>query len=280
MPLTPAGTPEEFIRSAVGHYYAGRSFVSWNYDERLDGVHMWGRPDPDSLRLFVRFLEIGARSGPHHTLIDLRGVTGVDFESFDILLEGVRAKEPVFASNVLKQAILRPEGAIGAVVLGFYGLLQVRYPVKHFTELMDALAWFDRPDRERIAADLEAMHAKAFGRPELVMRLRTVLEAREGRGSPGEIAKALGLSPRTLQRRLAEHGTSLREETHACRVERAKTLLAETDGRLLVIATKVGFDSERTFTEVFRRRTGTTPQRWREEISRGSCRSSRRDPGS
>ena len=111
--------------------------------------------------------------------------------------------------------------------------------------------------------ELAAMRDAAFGRPELLSRLRARLTATSGRGGPNDIAKELGLSVRSMQRKLADMGTSFRDELHAFRVERAKKLLIESDGSLLVVSDSVGFESVRTFTEVFGKRTGESPQAFR-----------------
>lgn len=47
------------------------------------------------------------------------------------------------------------------------------------------------------------------------------------------------------------------------RIERAKELLAQANLPLVHVASAVGFQTQGHFTEVFRRRTGTTPRRYR-----------------
>lgn len=271
--MVPAATPEEFLRSPAGKYYIGRCFAFWQQSTELDGLSIWGHADADSLRVVVRLLDVGAVS-PHRSLLDMRGLTGVDFEGFDVMYRGVRDHQEGFAQNIEKQAILRPDGPIGALVLGFYNLITVRYPVKQFTNEDDALVWLEIAERGDVLAELAAMRMTAFGRPEVVTRLRARLAATNGRGSPEQLAKALGLSLRSLQRKLAEIGTTVRDELHAFRVERAKKLLFETDDSLFAVSSSAGFESVRTFTEVFSKRTGETPHtfrlRAREQAARAS----------
>ncbi|MEO8801215.1 MAG: helix-turn-helix transcriptional regulator [Polyangiaceae bacterium] len=260
--MTPCATPEEFERSPAGRYYVGRCFVFWQQSPELDGHSIWGAPDVESIRLIVRFLDTGLVS-PHASLLDMRAVTGVDYASFDAMYRGVRDRQDGFAKTISRQAILRPSGPVGAIILGFYNLIQVRYPVQHFTDQGDALEWMGIAKRGDVLAELADMRESAFGRPELIARLLAQLTCTTGRGSPDMIAKALGLSVRSMQRKLADLGTSFRDEVHAFRVERAKKLLLETDGSLLVVADSVGFESVRTFTEVFGKRTGESPQSFR-----------------
>lgn len=260
--MTPAATPDDFLRAPAGTYYIGRCFAFWQQSRELDGLAIWGHPDADSLRVVVRLLEVGTRA-PHRSLLDMRGLTGVDFEGFDVMYRGVRDHQERFAKNIEMQAILRPEGPIGALVLGFYNLIPVRYPVKQFTNEDDALVWLEIAHRGDVLAELADMRETAFGRPELVTRLRARLAATNGHGSPEQLAKALGLSLRSLQRKLSDFGTTVRDEVHAFRVERAKKLLLEADDSLLAVATAVGFESVRTFSEIFGKRTGETPQTFR-----------------
>ena len=79
------------------------------------------------------------------------------------------------------------------------------------------------------------------------------------------LANRLGVSERTLFRRLADEGAafqSLRDE--ACR-NTAYELLANTDRRAVDVATILGYSDPAAFTRAFRRWSGTTPAAWRTE---------------
>jgi AraC-like DNA-binding protein len=78
-------------------------------------------------------------------------------------------------------------------------------------------------------------------------------------------ARRLAMHPRTLQRRLAEAGTSFVAELERHRARRAREMLAE--GRLSVgeIAFALGYSEPSTFHRAFRRWTGTTPAEFRRE---------------
>ncbi len=82
--------------------------------------------------------------------------------------------------------------------------------------------------------------------------------------SLAEIAAAAGMNPYHLSRAfkqevgLAPHQYVLRR-----RVERAKTLLAETELTIVEVAFRVGFQSQSHFTNIFRRLTGLTPMAFR-----------------
>ncbi|MFE3192277.1 AraC family transcriptional regulator ligand-binding domain-containing protein [Nocardia sp. NPDC059240] len=72
------------------------------------------------------------------------------------------------------------------------------------------------------------------------------------------VARRLLLSRRSLQRQLADHGTTWRHEVDLLRYERAENLLAQ--GRsTAVVAARLGFTDDRALRKAFRRWRGTTP---------------------
>ena len=51
------------------------------------------------------------------------------------------------------------------------------------------------------------------------------------------------------------------------RIERARLLLAETDMPITMIAADLGYSSSQHFATSFRRDTGTTPSRYRRQVT-------------
>ncbi len=79
-------------------------------------------------------------------------------------------------------------------------------------------------------------------------------------------AEALSLTPRTLQRRLAERGTSFQAEMNTLRCALAKDLLrGDSALGLAEIATRLGFADVASFHRAFKSWTGVTPTQWREQ---------------
>ena len=85
-----------------------------------------------------------------------------------------------------------------------------------------------------------------------------------GLGVPA-LARDLGVSVRTLRRRLAEHGLTPARLVERLRRELAERYLAEGGFPVGRIAYLLGYGDPATFTRAFRRWTGTTPTRWRAE---------------
>jgi AraC-like DNA-binding protein len=77
------------------------------------------------------------------------------------------------------------------------------------------------------------------------------------------VAHRLAISPRTLQRRLAEQGVCWREEIESVRHERAMSLLAETDLPIQSIAVRLGYTDARALRRAFQRWTGRAPDAFR-----------------
>lgn len=81
--------------------------------------------------------------------------------------------------------------------------------------------------------------------------------------SIGGVARLLGLHKRTLNRRLAEHGTSFARLLGAVRFEIADQLLAETDLPLVDIAATLNYTDASAFSRAFRSWAHTSPSAWR-----------------
>lgn len=84
----------------------------------------------------------------------------------------------------------------------------------------------------------------------------------EGR-SAVDIARALHVSVRTLQRKLAPTGKSFREISDAVRGQLAEEYLSDPMVSIAEVAFLLGFSDQSSFNRAFRRWTGESPGRWR-----------------
>ncbi len=92
-------------------------------------------------------------------------------------------------------------------------------------------------------------------------------ELADGRGpcpSPGDIATRLGMSTRTLHRRLKQESTSFAGIREDLRKTRALLMLANSDKPIAEIALDLGFSDQTTFHRAFKRWTGRTPKQFRD----------------
>lgn len=77
------------------------------------------------------------------------------------------------------------------------------------------------------------------------------------------VAVALGLSPRTLQRRLRQEGTGFAAEVGAVRAALARELLRDEARPIAEVAFRLGFADTANFHRAFKAWTGMTPAAWR-----------------
>jgi AraC-like DNA-binding protein len=81
--------------------------------------------------------------------------------------------------------------------------------------------------------------------------------------SRAEVARRLGLRPRTLVRRLQQSGTTFQALLDDTRSQIAKQLLHDTRSPVSRIAASLGYRDPTVFTRAFRRWTGLTPREFR-----------------
>ena len=80
------------------------------------------------------------------------------------------------------------------------------------------------------------------------------------------VAKRLLMSPRTLQRRLAQAGTGFQSELDNVRLALAKQYLGEGSASLQEIAWMLAYNDHSAFAHAFRRMTGKSPPLFRFEV--------------
>jgi AraC-like DNA-binding protein len=100
---------------------------------------------------------------------------------------------------------------------------------------------------------------------EFVDRVRAAVEQSLAAGTVAitDVSRALETSPRTLQRRLGEHGISFRVVVEAVREQQARAYLSTHELSLAAIADRLGYAEVSAFLRAFKRWTGTTPGRLR-----------------
>jgi AraC-like DNA-binding protein len=95
-------------------------------------------------------------------------------------------------------------------------------------------------------------------------RVRTAIQAKADNPSLPIVARELRMSPRTLKRKLADHGTTFTAIRDDVRRQRALLLLDNRNLSIGEIAAKLGYSELPNFTRAFRKWTGVTPIAYRE----------------
>src|SRR5262249_3872278 len=81
-----------------------------------------------------------------------------------------------------------------------------------------------------------------------------------GRAQMSEVARKLGVSQRTLRRRLASEGLTFTGVLYALRSDLAKRHLADRSLSISKIAWLLGYSDASVFSTAYKRQTGTTPR--------------------
>jgi AraC-like DNA-binding protein len=154
------------------------------------------------------------------------------------------------------------ERYFGCPVLHEAGEISTEFP----TELLDrpmpgadpALAGYLKSQAETLAGRLAARDVVS---QECARRIAEGL----GRGEPAQtdVARQMGMSERTLQRRLAAEGTTFNELLEDARRTMAVSYLADRKLAAYEVSFLLGYSEPATFFRAFKRWTGKTPQQYR-----------------
>jgi len=128
------------------------------------------------------------------------------------------------------------------------------------TESADAALARVLEDHARMLARRNPHPARGF-RAEVQQAIAAAVP--EGNGSVHNIARALNVSARTLQRKLVEAGTSFREISDLVRGQLAQEYLSDKSVSIAEVAFLLGFSEQSSFNRAFRGWTGESPGRWR-----------------
>jgi AraC-like DNA-binding protein len=168
-------------------------------------------------------------SKPFVGLIDATDLTEAAPSTFGHYRAYVDAYAEELRRDVPRAAIARPGGLLlGALAEGFFRLVPMPYDVAVFADVHAAANWLGAPHAASLVARVRAIRREDG----IAVRLRQVFRERLRFVGIEDGAAALGLSPRSLQRRLKAEGTTFRRELDRARVEAAQRSMraASVDG--------------------------------------------------
>lgn len=113
----------------------------------------------------------------------------------------------------------------------------------------------------------DALKGLACSKPSLANSVEEII-ARAPTKNQSEVAKELGMSARTLSRRLSDADTSFFQVVEGYREAVSKNMLRDSDFQLTEIAFVLGYSDLSTFSTAFRRWTGRTPSDYRKNFAR------------
>lgn len=120
---------------------------------------------------------------------------------------------------------------------------------------------------EKFAAALSARIAARTTVSERAEQAARALLASGVRAGSASVAGKLGMTSRTLQRKLGEEGTHFRTVRDAILWEAVEVLLSNPSLKIEAIALSVGFSDVAAFSKAFRRWKGYPPARYRETLA-------------
>jgi AraC-like DNA-binding protein len=130
----------------------------------------------------------------------------------------------------------------------------------------------------RVNDSVVEQHLAQLDAPGVVFRVRKTLIEQLPRGEPSQsdVARHLGLSRRSLQRRLADDGTSYTEVLEKTRAELARAYALEAKYSITEIAYLLGYATVTSFSRAFTRWTGEAPRAYRGRLTRPAKTAQRR----
>jgi AraC-like DNA-binding protein len=238
-----ASTLGDAIRKKIEYLPLITDAIEWTLDEvgALARLALHERPARPPLAPVAEFL-LGAR----HVFLERFGPPGYRLQAVSFRHAAPEDREEY-------RRIFKVEPSFGAAL----------------DQLTFARGLLDEPMRRRDDAlsDILGRYAEQMQKPQRERHTwrGRVLERLKSGVDPGiaAVARSLGVSPRTLQRALAEENTSYLDVATRARRAAAEQLLRRRELGISEVAFALGFSGSPAFHRAFRRWTGTTPNEFR-----------------
>lgn len=235
------------------------------------------------LQALSDFLQVHDEGAAPFVIVD-EGVAQLGYEVLEVGIVGadqISFGAMAIAANILR-AICGPGFKIRSVTFAFprpadvsvfrgFFTAPVRFNAERTAIAFDA-KWLGHPIRGAdpyLRGILEARLKDALGLDGHAFqdRLRRVFRSllASGRCSEEEVAKAFGMSRRSMSRRLDDMGQSFREVADAARFDAARNMLQSSQVKMVEVAAALGYADSSAFARAFRRWSGTSPASWRRE---------------
>lgn len=230
---------------------------------------LWGSPaERDIVGLIRLFEQLEPMQTPHAVVADVRHLRGVPPSGFAELASYVVRSASRLRELVTDAWILHDSSWVGALAAGFFGVTTPPFPV-HASRAADAVT-----EALQIQLDdwlaYEEISSRAREGEGLRLSLEDAILASPQRPTLEGVARVLGLSARSLQRRLHALDTTLPREITRIRVRRAQSMLVDRTLSITEIALTLGFATPEHFATAFREATGETPSNYRTRTNGGT----------
>jgi len=253
-----------FLVAADGDcYFATDRSLVWRKGTDLLGFSVWGDRDRGSFdqeaRIFDHFTE--STRPRQRVLVDISLCSAVNPTTFSRAVSYLSSRRARHAAGIEQLAVVLPQGVAGAVIVGLTVIVQPEFALRLFSDVTSALAWLQCEDPEALAEELASLHRLAADKSLLAGLHRLFMET-EFSVSLSQAARRLGMSQRTLQRRLSAARTTFHAELSNAKLAMAKTLLSLGGRSITTIALELGFASVQHFSARFSAVHGESPRSW------------------
>lgn len=265
-------SPSEFTRDPKLGYRRGRRWAYFAFAADAFGYALWGDPDPDDVEDLTRLWRTDAERNraPHTVLADLSTITSLSAGAFDALARYIVDEAERLSKIVTRAALAHPRGIVGAAVGGFFAVHSAPFATTTHLSRLEALQELGPFAQERAAAVAELVERLSVSTNE-VEALDAYLRVNPTVTSLPEVARAIGVSPRTLQRRMAEAGTTFFDRLQSARIGQACEMLHDRGRTVTEVALSLGFKTTQHFSATFRARRGLSPTRFQREVTSGEA---------
>jgi AraC-like DNA-binding protein len=232
----------------------------------LLGCTAWGRPAVDDVeRMLAAFEGYKSASVAHRfdVVLDGRAIEGVDPDALSVLLSWLAARRAELLDRLRVQYGVIADGMTGLLLSGILPMLGETHPFRVVRDTREALCALST-DGDAICDELDRVVAQARDTPKALRELRDLLRSGSRGATIERAARSLNVSVRSLQRTLAESGTTFRDEVRDARFAEVQALLVGSDDKVAAVARRVGV-SENALTQLVREKTGVTPAELRKQ---------------
>jgi AraC family transcriptional regulator, glycine betaine-responsive activator len=232
----------------------------------ISGIHVQNHVAPDILRFLRREraagTALGAICSAAYVLAKagfLDGMkTAVHWAYHDLFAEEFPKVDLLRNVFVAKEKIITASGGTAAADLMLH-LIGAKHGTALATDVADQMVY--NAVREGTAAQRVSLQSRHGMRNDHMMRAIAMMEKSiEDPISPADIAEALGISTRQLERLFGKYLNSTPKHYYMeMRLQRARNLLVQSEQSITEIAMACGFRSNSHFSKVFRGHFGTSP---------------------
>jgi AraC-like DNA-binding protein len=276
--LERAPSIDAFARSPLGRWVlCAPTAVVFCATPSLSGCVAWGRPTRDDVERIVAGFSAYSNArvaARFDVVLDGRGIEGIDPDALAVLFAWLGERRTELLDRLRVQYGVIADGMTGLSLAGILPMLGETHPFRVVRDPREALSALS-PDGGAICDELDRLVAEARDLPRPLRELRELLRSSSRGATIERVARSLKVSVRSLQRALAESGTTFRDEVRDARFAEVQALLVGGDQKVAEVARRLGV-SENALTQLVREKAGVTPAELRKQHREG--RSDRRYP--